>query len=429
MSQFADLLSECRDCGLVQRLPPLPDGATASCRRCRSTLRQVRFRALALSVALATLGLVLIGLALVAPLVSVSMRGGRFAVADVWSLSALMGDRGRWDLGTAVGVTLWAIPAIRFAGVLAVGLGLAVRRVPVTVRRLFAAIPGLTSWAMIDVFLLGATIALVRLNGWMAVHLQVGLLALGGAALCSLGLDRCLDRPRLWKRLKDVQPPRTARTDEFRHAKGVLLGCSSCWLVSRGTNGDRCPRCHHTLHHRKPHGSKRTWALLAAAALLALPANLLPVLTLSKVGTGGTNTIIGGTIELVEHGFWPLAVLVFVASILIPLIKIAVLAGISLLTSMRSSRWLHGRTRLYRALVLIGRWSMLDVFATATLVALARFAWVGSVEPEPGLSAFAAVVVLTILATESFDPRSMWDASGENSAHSPGVSAAKGTSS
>lgn len=419
MSHFADRLSACRDCGLVQRLPPLPDTARVSCCRCRSRLRQARQHSLPLSLALAALGLLLIGLALLAPLVSVSMRGGRFAAADAWSLPSLMGHRGRWDLAAVVALTLLAFPAVRFAGMLAVGLGLALQRVPRVAMKLFAAIPPLSGWAMIDVFLLGASIALVRLNGWMTVHLQVGLLAFGGAALCSVGLDRSLDRAQVWTRLQRWQAPLGTQT---RAPRGMLLGCDRCYLVSRGADGDRCPRCHHTLWHRKRDSTNRTWALLGAAALLVLPANLLPVITLSKLGKGGTNTIVGGTIELVEHGFWPLAALVFVASVLIPLVKIAVLATLSLLTSRGSSRWLQGRTRLYRALVLIGRWSMLDVFATGTLVALARFAWVGSVEPEPGLSAFGAVVVLTMLATESFEPRLIWDASGRNG--SPGSSLA-----
>ena len=130
--------------------------------------------------------------------------------------------------------------------------------------------------------------------------------------------------------------------------------------------------------------------------------------------TGGTSTIMGGTLELVEHGFWPLALLVFVASIVIPFLKIGALATLLSSTSLHSKRWLKQRTHLYRALVLVGRWSMLDVFASAILVALARFSWVGSVKPEPGLAAFGAVVVLTMLATESFDPRMMWDAADEN---------------
>jgi paraquat-inducible protein A len=186
--------------------------------------------------------------------------------------------------------------------------------------------------------------------------------------------------------------------------------------VTRSEEGERCPRCTRKLQARKPASVRRTWSLLATAALLAVPANVLPVMTIFKAGSGGPSTILGGTIELIEHGFWPLALLVFVASIAVPLFKLVALCTLLVSTSRRSTARLRGRTRVFRAVAFIGRWSMLDIFATMALVELARFGWLGTVLPGTGATAFCAVVVLTMLAAESFDPRLMWDAAGENTA-------------
>jgi paraquat-inducible protein A len=182
----------------------------------------------------------------------------------------------------------------------------------------------------------------------------------------------------------------------------------------RSPEGAACPRCRSKLHARKPASEERTWALLAAAALLLIPANMLPVMSVVKAGQGGTSTILGGTFELAEAGLWGLATLVFTASIVVPIGKLAALL-LLLLAQRRAARgMLPFRTRLFRLVALIGRWSMLDIFATMVLAALARFGWLGSVRPEPGATAFCAVVISTMLASEAFDPRLMWDAAGFN---------------
>jgi paraquat-inducible protein A len=137
-------------------------------------------------------------------------------------------------------------------------------------------------------------------------------------------------------------------------------------------------------------------------------------MTIVKGGVGGPSTIMGGTVELVENGFWLLALLVFVASIVVPVFKLAALCTLLICTSRGLSDRLRLRTKLFRVVAFIGRWSMLDIFATMTLVELARFGWLGSVRPGAGATAFCAVVVLTMLASEAFDPRLMWDAAGQN---------------
>jgi paraquat-inducible protein A len=234
------------------------------------------------------------------------------------------------------------------------------------------------------------------------------LFALAGAALCSIGVDAAFDEAAFWERVKVRAYVGAASTD------ARVIGCRHCGLVARSHEGERCARCERTLRRRKPDSVQRTWALVGAAALLAIPANVLPVMTIVKLGRGGPSTILGGTVELAQAGLWGLAAIVFVASILVPLVKLTGLSVLLVTTQRSSAARLPLRTRLFRLIALIGRWSMVDVFATMMLVTLARFGWLGRVLPDAGASAFCAVVVLTMFASESFDPRLMWDAAGRN---------------
>ena len=191
-----------------------------------------------------------------------------------------------------------------------------------------------------------------------------------------------------------------------------LQGCAVCGLVSRpapGQSQGRCPRCDKELSFRR-HGSiERTWALLAAALICYLPANLLPVLATSAPGGTENDTIMQGVVLLWSPTGWPLSIIVLVASIIIPSAKIMALAYL-LLSVQRGSNLHHDqRVRLYRMVELIGRWSMIDVFVDTFSAALVQIQPLMSVEPGPGLAFFAAVVVLTMLAVRSFDPRLIWD--------------------
>ena len=190
-------------------------------------------------------------------------------------------------------------------------------------------------------------------------------------------------------------------------------GCDTCGLLSRPAAGapeGRCPRCDEELSFRKPRSIQRTWALLLAATVCYLPANLLPVLTTSTPQGTDSDTILQGVVLLWSPTGWPLALIVLIASIMIPSAKILALAY--LLVSVQRGSLDNGgqRVRLYRMVAFIGRWSMVDVFVDTFTAALIQLQPLMSVEPGPGLVFFAAVVVLTMLAVRSFDPRLIWDA-------------------
>lgn len=194
--------------------------------------------------------------------------------------------------------------------------------------------------------------------------------------------------------------------------------CHSCHLLVHVPPRDiddahvrcYCPRCGTLLHKRKPNSIARTWALIIAAILLYLPANLLPVMKSSGLGSVQEDTILSGVVYLFKSGMWPLALLVFFASIVVPLVKLLILIVLLLSVQFRWSWRPRERTRLYRITEAIGRWSMVDIYVVTILVALVRVGVLANVEAGLGAVFFGGVVVLTMFAATSFDPRLIWDA-------------------
>jgi len=190
-----------------------------------------------------------------------------------------------------------------------------------------------------------------------------------------------------------------------------LIACHHCGLVVDAEPGQICPRCLTRLKERKPDSLARTWALLLASVILYIPANVLPIMvTTSLMGTQ-RDTILSGVIYFWTSGSQGLALLIFTVSVLVPLLKLGTLAFLATSIHLRSSRSVHQRAKLFRIVELVGRWSMLDVFVVALMVGLVRFSNLAIIEAGPGAAKFGGVVVLTMLAAHSFDPRLIWDSS------------------
>lgn len=199
----------------------------------------------------------------------------------------------------------------------------------------------------------------------------------------------------------------------------ACASCHECGLLTRvaahAAHAARCPRCGAALHLRKPHSLERTWALVIAAAICYVPANLLPVMTVTSLGKPVSDTIMSGVVYFIESGDWPLALVIFTASIFVPLMKLSILTFL-LISVKLHSRWRPvERTRMYRLTEAIGRWSMVDIYVITILVALVRLGNLATIEASLGAVFFGAVVVLTIFAAECFDPRIIWDRSDPGS--------------
>ena len=192
------------------------------------------------------------------------------------------------------------------------------------------------------------------------------------------------------------------------------ISCHSCHLLSRMPADHKgghleCPRCGAALHQRKPNSISRTWALVLAAIVCYIPANVLPITVVTSLGTEQADTIMSGVIYFLLHGSWPIALIIFVASVFVPMLKLIILTFL-LISVQRKTSWRQkDRTRLYRLTEVVGRWSMVDIYVVTIMVALVKMGALATIEAGPAALYFGAVVVITMFAAMSFDPRLIWD--------------------
>ncbi|GAC1337139.1 MAG: PqiA/YebS family transporter subunit [Acetobacteraceae bacterium] len=409
-------LCECPDCGLFQTLPRLRPGLVADCGRCGAVLRRRRRNSFSITLALMLTGLALFAITTFAPLMSFRFAGQQ-QTASLPDLPLAFREFGMWQLSLVILATIIVAPLLKLMLTACVLLGLRGRVAPSTLAAMARIRSWLTPWSMTEVFLLGLFVAYTRLSAIATVQIGTALYAMAGLMLVMVGADAWLDEHAMWEAIS-----RRRRTPAA-FGTGAPIGCDTCGQVSRAEPGEPCPRCNSTLRIRKPEPVARCWALLIAAAILYIPSNILPVMTVVRLGRGHPSTIMGGVQELIEYHMWPLALLVFVASIVVPMMKLMLLAFMLISTQRRSTAQLLGRTRIYRLVDVIGRWSMIDVFMVTILTALVQMGLLASVTPGYGAVCFAGVVVLTMLAAFSFDPRLMWDAAGARAGSSVGLGA------
>jgi paraquat-inducible protein A len=365
--------------------------------------------------ALAVTGLLLMVVANLMPFMSLRMEG-RIQDASLASGAIDLARQGLWPLAALVLLMTIVAPTLKLGATLYVLAGMRLRHPPRTLRAVARWLDRLHPWAMIEVYILGIFVAYVKLVAFATVVLGLAVYSLAALMVVMAALDALLDYEAVWEALerRGVVPP--AEPSPAEPSKGgPLVRCGACSLVSRWRGeGAPCPRCGARLHWRKPDSIARCWALVLTAAILYVPANLYPIMTVISFGSGAPDTILSGVVHLIQSGMWPLALLVFFASITVPVLKIAGLS-LLLLTTQRGARWrLRDRTILYRIIETVGRWSMIDIFMLSILVALVRLDAVATIAPGIGSVSFAAVVVTTMFAAMAFDPRLMWDHAGEN---------------
>jgi paraquat-inducible protein A len=334
-------------------------------------------------------------------------------------------NQGYYAAAIMTGLSGFAIPLAQLLLLTGILWPLAMGREPPGFKVMVRAYGLLRPWSMVSVFLLGVLVAVVKLAGMASVSPEPGLFAFGALTVLITMLDR-LSPHALWRYAEHsaIVPVHVPK----RLPGHALTGCHVCGQVqavrpNRANPGDvgqeldellddtpQCVRCDAVLHQRKPASLTRTWALLIAAVALYVPANVLPIMHIRSVIFGDSgHTILGGVVELWQTGSWDIAVIVFVASILVPLTKMLALAVLATSLQSGSQFSLRQRTRMYEMIEFIGQWSMLDVFVVILLAALAQFEGFLQISAGPAASSFGLVVILTMLSAMSFDPRIAWD--------------------
>ncbi|HLG86617.1 MAG TPA: paraquat-inducible protein A [Alphaproteobacteria bacterium] len=397
----------CPDCGVLEDLPPLSHGAIAACRLCKARLEVTRGRSIAAGFACSLAVFVLLLPANLAPFLSVGMLGMTRTIHMGSGVAALW--HGQWVvLAALIGAFVVLLPLLRF-GLLSIVLG----ALFLGLRKSWLG-PGyrwamwLDQWAMPDVFLIGAAIGYSRVSVDIPVKIGWGGYCFAAAALLTMATRATIDRRAVWRAIGG---------ERFPPAGEPSISCTTCDLVvSAAKEGDPCPRCGLRLHARKPHSISRTLALVIAGFALYLPSNLYPMSITMQIGQNKAHTIFSGIEDLFHAGLVPLGILIFGTSIAIPVLKLLGLSWFMLSTRLRSNRHLVLKTRLYRLIDELGRWSNIDPFTIAIIVPLFQFPPLVSSRAGPGATAFITVVAMTMAASQIFDPRLLWDAALEKPA-------------
>ncbi|OZI65902.1 paraquat-inducible protein A [Bordetella genomosp. 1] len=411
MSDERHSLLSCEHCGNVYRWQSLSPREAASCARCESTLWRYSGLTPANWLALTLATLITFGVANVFPVATLSVQGMN---SDATFLDAVVitWRQDHWAVALMTGTVGFAIPFAQILLLLWVLLPLSRGQLAPGFRGVMRLLGLVKPWSMVPVFLLGVVVSVVKLAGMASVKPAAGLIAFAFLTVLLTILSR-LSPAAVW-RMAEQQGATEVHVPDMS-GETVLTGCHVCGQVQALPDDEdpeathHCRRCDAVLHYRKPEHLARTWALLLAAAVFYIPANVLPVMNISSLLGDSAHTILGGVIELWETGGWDIALIVFVASVVVPLTKILSLAFLAFTAQQRSATNLRQRTRLYQLVEFIGQWSMLDVFVVILLAALADFPGLMQISAAPGAAAFGVVVVLTMLAAMSFDMRRAWD--------------------
>jgi len=404
-------LTACKECDLLHRIAPLPPGGRALCTRCAAPLYRNVPDSLDRACALHLAALMLWAMANAFPFVSLK-QGGRVEENVMLSGPLALAREGMPELGLLVFLTSILFPLATVAGSLYVLLPLRFGwRFPGTAPA-YRMVRMLNPWSLVGVFMLGLLVSLVKLLDLAEVVPGPGLYAFAGLLLATAAANAYMDHDAIWPRVGPLPAGKVLAPAATAASLG-LTACPTCELLAPAASPGghaHCPRCGSLVHGlRQPDSIARTWALLASATLMLIPANLYPVMTVTQLGRGDPNTILSGVLHLIDSGMWPLAMLVFFASFVVPLSKIAVLV-LLLVTVQKGSAWRRrDRTHLYRVTEVVGAWSMVDIFLVAILVALVNLGVLATVRPGVGAVFFGSAVVLTMLAAMSFDPRLIWD--------------------
>ena len=401
---------ECRECARRYVLDLPASDMAVRCARCRAILLSIPANSLHRSLALTITGLVLIVVANTMPFMSLNIKG-RFQQVSLITGDVALYDQGLWPLAALVLLTTVVAPALKLGALAYVLIGVRLPHPPPGLPVIFRWLERLRPWSMIEVYLLGVFVAYTKLVAFGTIEVGAACYSLVFLMLVMVLIDSALSRELVWRAMEKRGLVRSPAAPD----SSPLLLCETCGLVAPAMTGhSACPRCGARRHWRKPESVTRAWALVITALVLYVPANVFPVMTVISFGKGEADTILSGVKSLFLAGMWPLALLVFFASITVPVLKIAGLMFL-LITTRRGSRWrLRDRTLLYRIVETVGRWSMIDIFMLSILAGLVQLGSIATIQPGVGAVSFAAVVVITMFAAAAFDPRLMWDAAGEN---------------
>ena len=402
-------ITGCIDCGAVVHKDPLAAGNRLLCPRCRSVLVNPKKNSINRTLAFSISGLLIFLPACFLPILELNIFGLTGNCTMIKGVLQMFGN-GFWWMSFLVLFCSVIVPLLIFCLLIFISLSAKFDYHTELLKKALKLYRVLHEWTMLDVYMLGILIAYIKMRDFGEISVFIGMYCFSASLVLAVFSTLAFDPGIVWHRIgsksERVKDPVGPMTDS------VL--CTTCGMMCRRHNeagrlSKYCVRCNATLHERKPSSISRSWALILTGFFLLIPANVCPITYIVYYGFGEPDTILTGIGCLIRDGMIPIAILVFIASIIVPIVKLIVLTF--LLTAIHF-KWRMNKyqcTVMYRFISVIGRWSMLDLFMLSILVAMVEMGAISSIVPGVGATAFASVVVITMLAAMNFDPRLLWD--------------------
>lgn len=414
-------LTACPHCDLLLYQVAVPERHATICPRCGYTLSRHQAGSLDRTLALALTGLLLYLPAILLPLLTLEKLGMSEA-GNV--LETILGLYRNDYIFVAATVMLSAVlfPAILLLLLFAVSLQLRIGKTNRLSIPFFRLALHLEEWAMVEVYLIGILVTIFKMNGTAAIVYDMGFFFFLALVFVTLGLSAVCDHHLFWQLL---DPSRHSESGDqvgpaadppplpsSRSAAGAgLCLCLTCHQLQAAEPGLQalCRRCGSRVQQRKPGSNSATWALVLTATIFLIPANVLPIMQVDFLGIPSSSTIIDGIRYFFEERSYLIGLIIFTASVLVPLFKIIGLIILLCTVQFRRAIFLREKALMFRCIAFIGRWSMLDIFVIAMLSVLVDFGLFTSIHAAPAATYFCIVVAATMFAALSFDPRTMWD--------------------
>lgn len=411
----------CEECGFVLQLPVIDVGTVASCGCCGHVLTKRNRFPYQKGIALSLGCLIMLVLSLAFPFMSFSVQGLKQEIFLLHAAQMLTENQNAL-LGTLLFGSVVFLPALYTTLILYLHIKAkqAANKQHTQTdfhisKRLSKVLFIIQPWLMVDVFLIGVLVSLIKIASLADVSMGYSFWTFCGFSILLVKIVAGLDRYWLWQHFSPVSQLKNVKTGD-NHLTRNHVSCHICQAITELNKGNKqssvsCSRCHTSLTLFNPHTNlQKCWALLISAAIFFIPANLYPMMYTVSLGNTEGSTILQGVVLLWHLGSYPIAVVIFMASIFIPMAKMFALGWLY----YRANRSQHTKQeehlttlRVYRITELIGRWSMIDIFVVAILVALVQLQNVMAIYPGPAALSFAAVVILTMLSAMVFDPKSL----------------------
>ena len=417
----------CPDCDLLlpEKTPPL--GYSISCPRCGKRLRKPKKNSVLRTFVLSTTGLLIYLPAILLPLMTFKSLGFSDSANVIESIVNFY-QNDYYFVSLMVFFSSLVFPLLLLTIMFCISLNLLLGHYPAYLSRFFRTYQQLEEWSMVEVYLLGIMITIVKMADSSEIVYHSGIFCFVCLVLLSLAISTSIDKEYFWRLIETKGNHKQGDTIELPEnvfekittgIKQHLTLCHTCEkVISIGHEKKHCPRCGSKIHNRIPASVTKTWALVLTSVLLLFPANLLPIMEVDFLGVPDKSTILDGIIYFFQHDSFFIGLVIFTASILVPIFKIIGLSILLFSTRPCTTRYLKNKTIMYRSIAFIGRWSMLDIFVIALLTVLVDYGFFTSIYAAPAATYFCLVVASTMFATITFDPRIMWDTCTTGQAHS-----------